>query len=547
MLDHAADDQQDQAARRAHLRPVAGAVAEQAAAVVQPIRARLRVATAPEQITKLRELIEAGGLPSVYLLGSDLVRVESSPPPVNADDLPLPVRAAPLTPPLAQRLIATHVDAQRLNTRNEWAPFVPSVATVNAATAGSDWQSVPALRGVIGTPVFRSDWSLLQAKGYDQGTRLFLALSVPFAEVSRRPSADEVREARSFLLDDLLGDFPWAGPADLPNYLGLLLTPLVRHAFGTLTTPLTLITASMPSSGKTNLANVLGALVGMMTLSWPPEQNDTELEKLITSALTASGGAVIFDNVDNGEMIESTTLARLLTASVWTGRILGSTAVRSLPNDREWIITGNNVRVSGDLVSRTIVTRLEPRTEHPEERQGFKIADLESWVKVPTNRARILRALLVLVADWAAAGAKPDHSIAPMRSWTTLVQGVGGILAHHGIGGYLSNVSDIREQDDETARWAVFLDAWWHRFGSQPLKASTVFDSARYVERGPSPEPDPWDGAFITNASGRRPANAVQLGRSLGVIGGRPLAGYRLTGEKDRKGLTYWTLRRIDE
>jgi hypothetical protein len=101
----------------------------------------LRVSDAPEGITKLRELIEAGGLPGVYLMVDGLVRVEKSPASARPGDVSLPMRAVPLTPPLAQLLIARHVDAQRLNIRGEWKPFVPSVATINAATSASDWEA----------------------------------------------------------------------------------------------------------------------------------------------------------------------------------------------------------------------------------------------------------------------------------------------------------------------------------------------------------------------------------------------------------------------
>jgi hypothetical protein len=117
----------------------------------------------------------------------------------------------------------------------------------------------------------------------------------------------------------------------------------------------------MPGSGKTNLTSILGMLVGQQTVSWPPAPGgDIELEKLITSTFTVSGAAVIFDNIDNGEVIRSAVLARLLTAPAWSARILGLTRMAKFPNDREWIATGNNLRLGGDLPSRTVMIRLEP-------------------------------------------------------------------------------------------------------------------------------------------------------------------------------------------
>lgn len=509
---------------------------------------QLRVSDAPEGITKLRELIEAGGLPGVYLMIDGLVRVERSPVPLRAGDVTLPERAVTLTPALIQRLIAEHVDAQRLNSRAEWKPFVPSAATILAATAGCDWTSVPVLRGVTGVPVFRGDWTLPQASGYDEATGHYLSPAVQVGTIPDRPEPGQVAAARGFLVGELLGDFPWSGKADLPNYLGVLLTPFVRLALKAPTSPLAVVTASMPGSGKTNLTSILGALIGQQTVSWPAGVGgDVELEKLVTSTFTASGAAVVFDNIDNGETIDSAVLARLLTAAVWSGRILGSTGMASFPNDREWLVTGNNLRLGGDLPPRSVMIRLEPDCERPEERTDFRIPNLETWITHPQNRAKVLRAVLILVSDWVAAGAKPDRSIPPMRSWTSLVQGIGGILTHHGISGYLSNVDLVRGMDEETARWTAFYATWWERFTGQPVTAKTLYDSAQHVAKGPFAEEDPWNGCFITGRNGRPPNGAVQLGTWLVGEERRPRGGFRISGQKDRKGTTWWTLHRLSD
>ncbi len=507
-------------------------------------RPTLRVRSDPESITELRALIEDGHLPEVYLMGTELVRVEKSPSPIRQGDLALPKRAAPLTPALVQRLIAENVDACR-EVRGAWVPYVPKVDQIKAATAGGDWEFVPSLASIIGTPVLREDWTLLQTPGYDRATGLYLSPTLDMRPIPERPSPGEVEQARTFLLDTLLGDFPWASDADKANMLGALLTPYVRVALRAPSTPLTLITASMPSSGKTNLASMIGMLVGQQTVSWPSGAGlETELEKLISSTLSRSGGAVVFDNLENGETVSSTTLARLLTAPVWSGRILGSTAMGSWPNDREWIITGNNLSVGGDIPSRTIVSRLEPLDEHPEERTGFKIPDLESWLTAPANRAKVLRALLVLILDWSAAGGRPDRDVVPMRSFTSLVQGIGGILRHHGVKGYLSNVALVRDADEDTTRWGIFYDKWFEKYGTGPVRAVDLYKSAQHNARWD--EADPWEDAFITGPNGRPPNNAKQLGTWLRAERRRPRNGWRIDSEKDRTGVSWWRLERLD-
>ena len=165
-------------------------------------------------------------------------------------------------------------------------------------------------------------------------------------------------------------------------------------------------------------------------MSWPSD-NDKELEKLITSTFTVESGAVIFDNLAEGTSSTPPILANLLTNPVWSERILGLHRNGRWPNDRLWMATGNNLRVGGDMASRTVYVRLAPKAPHPEQRTGFAIRDLAAWIKDPDHRAELLWRLLVLVADWVAAGTPRDDDVPAMRQFTPWARGVGGFLAHH--------------------------------------------------------------------------------------------------------------------
>jgi hypothetical protein len=131
-----------------------------------------------------------------------------------------------------------------------------------------------------------------------------------------------------------------------------------------------------------------------------------------------------------------------------------------------------------------------------------------------------------------------------MRGFTSLIQGVGGILHHHGVKGYLSNVTLLRDADEESTRWAMFYQRWYERHGSQPVTASTLWRSAQHNPR--FGEADPWEDTFITGANGRPPSSTKALGKWLATERGRPRKGWRITGEKDRKEVTWWRLERLD-
>lgn len=374
---------------------------------------RIEISGSPDAIRKLKAALGAGAIPDLYVTGGRPMRIErvSGTLAVDLDgDAPLPVTATPVTSPLLAHLLAAHTYTYRLRPGTDDAgrpvfneeETTPGPAVLSAALAGAEWPSVPTLAGIIGTPVLRRDWSLLQHPGYDPASGLFLSPTVTLPPVPDRPDPRQVAEARTFVLSTLLGDFEWEDSASRANYVALMVTPFLRRPLRALV-PLAIISASAPSSGKSLLSALIGLLVGQQTVPWPAD-NDTELEKLITSTFTVESGAVIFDNLAEGEVIASPILANLLTNPMWSSRILGKSGMGAWPNDRLWMATGNNLRVGGDIASRSVCVRLKPAAPHPESRTGFQIPDLQGWIKDPANRARLLWQLLVLVADWVAAG-----------------------------------------------------------------------------------------------------------------------------------------------
>src|SRR5439155_23583152 len=78
----------------------------------------------------------------------------------------------------------------------------------------------------------------------------------------------------------------------------------------------------------------------------------------------------------------------------------------SAPTTTTWIATGNNLQITGDLSSRTLLCTLDPQCEHPEERQFG--ADLHEYV--PKFRFELVPAALTIVRAYIAAGC-PDVKV----------------------------------------------------------------------------------------------------------------------------------------
>ena len=483
---------------------------------------QIEIGTGPATIRAIAEAIDNRKLPDVYVSDGRVVHVEqvsgSAAAEAGDDDSPLPVTASAVNAPSLARLLAEHTYTYRIKTAatkdGDGKPVTteypeeatPAAQLLGAALAGKTWPGLRPLHGIAGAPVLRPDGTLLQDPGYDEATGLYLASKIPLDKVPAEPTARQVEAARAFLLDQFLHDFPWVDDADRANYVGVLATPILRRYQRSLT-PFVVYTATMPGSGKTILTSGPGMLYGQRVLTWT--HSDEELRKSITSVLADPAGTVVFDNLAEGSVIDSPVLARLITDRTWADRLLGGNKTAVLANDRLWSATGNNLRLGGDMATRTVLIRLNPNMPHPEERTGFAIPGLDDWILRPTNQRWVLWNLLVLVVDWTHSGAPRLPGIT-MRQFTPWAEAVGGFLSHHGIKGFLGNVETVRDIDDEDATWTAFLGKWLTCLGTDWRTTRQVRLSADTPEFAD----DPWDGLFLTDGRGKFP-NEVSLGKRL--------------------------------
>ncbi len=210
---------------------------------------RIEISGGPDAIRKLSAALAARAIPDLYVTSGKLVRIERVYGTVAVDlddDMPLPVTASTLTTALLAKLLADHTYTFKWAATKDKAgkpeyhevETTPSPGVLSAAIAGKEWPDVPVLAGIIGTPVLRRDWSLLQAPGYDPASGLYLAPTVTLPVVPERPSRRQVAAAQTFVTGTLLGDFEWEDDASLANYVALMATPFLRRPLRALAPPL---------------------------------------------------------------------------------------------------------------------------------------------------------------------------------------------------------------------------------------------------------------------------------------------------------------------
>lgn len=336
--------------------------------------------------------------------------------------------------------------------------------------------SLPVLEAVVSTPVFVRDGTLVSMPGYHEGGRLWYepppAMSVP--PVPPQPSPAEVAAARTLLLDDLLGDFPFVDDACRANMVAALLLPFARRLIPG-ATPIHLFEAPTEGSGKGLLVNLVAMLAtGRRATGGSIPENEDELRKKLGSELSSGRPLLVLDNADNKRPLDSSALASATTMwPTWTDRLLGQIKMFSVPNEVVWLLTGNNPRLSRELARRCVSVRLDPGTDRPWLRTRFRHTNLLDWVTA--ERAHLIHAAVVLIQNWIAQGSPPGPvNLGTFERWA---QAMGGILTAAGITGFLGNLETLyATADAEGTMWREFVAAWWEAHEHRAMRVSELVE-----------------------------------------------------------------------
>jgi hypothetical protein len=507
------------------------------AGIMPPVS--IDVTLEPHAILNITDAINADAIPQTYVRNGRLVTISEVSGDVLADQPhAVPLRVAEITADGLRRLLARHTDTHKIVRKKDrktgeeqigTVPVSPAVSTAKAVLSETHWPKVRPLLNVVHAPVFRPDGTILQDPGYDEATRLYYAPIRNVPRVPDVPDVVDVDKARRFLLNYVLGDMPWADGASCANFVGLLMTPMLRPFIKGLS-PLGAIDARAPGSGKTLLTDIVGHLYGATSRSWVSD--DGELRKAITATLQGtSEPVVVLDNVGERDQVDQPTLAKLLTGATWNDRELGSSRQVDALNDRLWLVTGNNISFGGDIPSRTVLVSLDPKVPDPDKRSGFRIPDLNTWLEDEANQVELLYHLLVLARAWVVAGAPTaDRTMRNFRRWA---RAMAGFTQYHEIPGFMTNTDALAGHDEEGAIWSAFLAAWHDEFNDTPKRASELLKTSE-LQPTSSGFHDPWDGAFLTRADGGR-LTSKGLGAMLKSKMGRFFGEYVIRGIYDKK------------
>jgi len=335
---------------------------------------------------------------------------------------------------------------------------------------------LPVLRGIVGTPTFSRDGTLVTEAGYQASTRLFYEpVGELIAAVPQTPDATHLRMAREIILLDWLGDFPFVDDASRANAIAIVITGIAREMIGG-STPLFAIDTPAAGTGKGLLVSGVGNVIsGAEPPVMSELRDENEFRKLLTAKLCEGAPLLLFDNVKR--RLDSGSLAAALTAEIWSDRILGGSKSADVPVRNVWICTGNNMQLTDEIARRSVWIRMDARRDRPWEGRSFRHPDLKAWLR--THRHELVWAFLVLVQNWVARG-RPAWSGAVLGSYEDWSRVVGGVLAAACIGGFMENREQLYDRVDAVSEeWRRFIRIWWENHGEQPVAIGELLDAAQ--------------------------------------------------------------------
>lgn len=472
------------------------------------------------------ELMRA--LPDYYDLGDQLVKVGGG--------HVIPLEADLLSFELG--MIAQYVR----QTQKGEMPIDPPEKVVRQIIAHRRGRNLKTLNAVITAPTITHDGHIVERRGHDAKTGLYLSTLDDYAPIKQDLSTDDAIAAYHELMKPF-GTFNFATDLDKSVALSAILSAVVRPTLKL--APGFAFDAPKQGSGKSYLCECLGLLATgeRPAMSPPIQKNEDEIRKVILSMLMQGTRVIVWDNVMGS--FDSATIASLFTGGSFGGRILGKSEHVKLPNRALFTITGNNLLLGGELARRVFICRLDTGLENPTKAQRDLTATngLKPDAYIEQNRPALVSAALTLIgaylqsADGLFGDVAPDESLG-FDEWNTLARQPIVWLAQHveGLTDPKQSIDENLEADPEQETLAAVLTGIFEWQGSTPFKARELLAYARFEE---ATKPDFGEALAALCGSNGEPTS-IGMGKALSFRRDRIAEGLKLViANKSTKGTTF--------
>ena len=441
--------------------------------------------------------------------------------------------------------------------RNTWVDIDPPIQLVRMVLSRERRWVFPHVSGIITTPTLRSDGSLLDASGYDPRSELYLLPSLKLPPIAAHPTRQDALAGLD-KLKHLFREFSFQDKdgKGLERRLNCsvaisgLLTALLRGSMPT--SPIYLIRASTPGTGKSYLVDVIAMVAtGQFCPVITTSRSADETEKRIGAILLSGIQIVSLDNCIHD--LEGELLCQVSERPVIRIRVLGRSEMPLCECHTVVYATGNNITFKGDMIRRGLVCNLEAQDERPELRQ-FQDDALDL---VAADRGAYVAAALTIARAYLIAGSPAVcPPLGSYSAWSTMVRSP---LVWLGELDPVISMDGLRDEDIELANIREFFGLWME-YGldlDMPYLTSTIIEEAIAAPPANYWGPREFKPFLLRVAASRGDATKVsadRLGLWLRRISGRvvtlpdalgTLRKYRLVREQDRLNRACFRLLRL--
>jgi hypothetical protein len=366
-------------------------------------------------------------------------------------------------------------DARKKNPDNpdklgDWRAInAPEQAASTYMARAGHWK-LPQLWAVISAPTLRPDGTILQTPGYDAALKTWYdPCGVEFPVIPEHPTHEDAEIAMG-KITRAFATLPFESEVDASVAYSLALCSLVRRSLTS--APLGAITAPVMAAGKTLLADCISILAtGSSAPAMTYAETDEEARKTALAVLMEGDAVVLIDNVERP--LQGDWLCSILTQETFSQRMLGRTEMVKVLTTTLILATGNQMIIAGDLRTRALLCRIDPKHEHPEERE-FKV-DLRDWFLA--HRTELVVAGLTVMRAYIASGA---HDIVKpwgrFEKWSEMVRAP---LVWLGLPDPCTSLKAIERDDPERGTHLQLMSAWHTCFGDKAKTSHEACEVAR--------------------------------------------------------------------
>jgi hypothetical protein len=416
-------------------------------------------------------------------------------------------------------------------------------AIANAIIAKHGSRNFRKLTAVTTAPTLRPDGSVFDEPGHDLATGLMYVTTEAYPlQIPTAPTADQALDALAKLWHPIRL-FPFADEVAVGVTLAAMLSACLRPALPTC--PAFGFDAPSAGTGKTLLAKCIGALAtGGDVAVLPPTNEEDECRKRLFAALRGGSKVLLWDNVR--DPLGNSVIDSFLTSSLFADRVLGVSENVELPNRALFLVSGNNLVLTGDTHRRILLARLDAQIETPFKREF----EFDPLTEVCYHRQALVVAALTIVRAYITAG-RPKVAkgrIASFELWDDLVRQPLCWLRERMLesGRDLTDlpvfvdpadsIDRAASENPETSKLAALLNAWIATFGTTPTSPAQAITKANEGYGAHSVLFDALDDIAGQNSK----LNVRTLGRWLERHAGQLCTGLRLVLANRTNGLKRW-------